>query len=300
MSTGTTKVKLSKSDVSFEIVIYIVLSLVTLAVLYPLYFIIIASFSDPTMVASGDVIFIPKGINFDGYVKIFEYEDLWIGYRNSIFYTVLGTILNVAMTFLAAYPLSKYGLRGRKYILFYLMFTMYFSGGLIPSYLINDMLGLVNNWLIIIVAGMVGISNVIVCITFLKSSIPGEIFEAASIDGASHFKAFTTMAIPLSKSVLAVMFLRYGVGNWNEFWTAMIYLTDRELFPLQLILREILTQNEIDPSMFTDFEDEQRLLEQRELLKYGVIIVSTIPMLIIYPFVQKHFVKGIMIGSLKG
>ena len=293
-------IRLSRQDRVFEIISYVILTLLSLLVLYPLYFVVIASFSSPQMVNAGQVFLIPKGITWDGYQKIFSYSQLWKGYRNTIFYTLLGTALNVSVTMLAAYPMSRKQFYGKKFFLFYMMFTLYFGGGLIPTYLVCQRLGLVNRWPIMVILGMVSISNTIVCITFLRSSIPAELYEAAYIDGISHFQNFLQIVLPLSKSIIAVMCLYYGVGHWNDYWKGMIYLNDQKLYPLQLILRGILTLDQIDASMLTDYEDIIRLQNQKELIKYGSIIVSTIPMLAIYPFLQKYFVKGVMIGSLKG
>lgn len=293
------KIKRTRQDIIFDVVCTAILSILCLLVLYPLYFIVIASFSSPDMINRGEVFLVPKGITWDGYQKIFSYTQLWIGYRNTIVYTLLGTALNVILTMLTAFPMSRPKFYGRKIFLFYMMFTMYFSGGLIPAYLINQRLGLVNNWLIMVIRGAVSVSNVIICISFMKSSIPTGLFEAAYIDGISHFGAFCKIALPLSKSIIAVMCLYYGVGHWNDYWNALIYLNDQKLYPLQLILRGILTLDQIDTGLLTDYEDIVRLQNQKELIKYGSIIVSSVPMLVIYPFLQKYFVKGVMIGSLK-
>ena len=293
-------IRLSRQDRIFETVSYTILILLSLLILYPIYFIVIASFSSPQMVNAGQVFLIPKGITWDGYQKIFSYSQLWTGYRNTLFYTLLGTVLNVSITMLTAYPMSRRNFYGKKFFLFYMMFTMYFGGGLIPTYLVCQKLHLVNRWPIMVILGMISISNTIVCITFMKSSIPNELYEAAYIDGISHFQNFLQIVLPLSKPIIAVMCLYYGVGHWNDYWKGMIYLNDQTLYPLQLILRGILTLDQIDASMLTDYEDIIRLQNQKELIKYGSIIVSTIPMLVIYPFLQKYFVKGVMVGSLKG
>lgn len=292
-------IKLTRQDIVFETVSYILLTVLMLAVLYPLYFVLIASFSDPQMVNSGQVLFIPKGIMLDGYQKVLSYGQLWVGYRNTILYTVLGTILNVFLTMLTAYPLSK-KFYGRNLFLLFVMIPMYLSGGLIPTYLIMQDLGLVDNWLIMVVSGMVSITNIIICRTFLVTSIPNELYEAAFIDGLDHFGMFTKIVLPLSKPILAVMCLYYGVAHWNDFWTAMIYINNSQYYPLQLVLRGILTLNQIDPNMFADAEDAVKLQNTADLMKYAMIIVSTIPLLVVYPFIQKYFTKGVMLGSLKG
>lgn len=237
---------------------------------------------------------------WDGYQKIFSYKQIWTSYRNTIVYTVLGTLLNVLLTMITAYPLSRKDLRGKKLILFYMMFTMYFGGGLIPTFLVIKSLGLYNNWLIMIFSGLISISNVIICRTFIMNSIPEDLYEAAILDGANHFHYFRRVVLPLSAPVLAVMALYYGVGHWNGYWTAMIYLNDKDLYPLQLVLRGILTLNQIDTDLVSDFDDIVRQQRIAELMKYGLIVVSSAPLIIIYPFLQKHFAKGVMIGSVKG
>ena len=300
MTKSKNTIHLSRSDQVFEILSYVLLTVLTLVVLYPLYFVLIASISDPNMVGNGQVIFFPKNIMWNGYQKIFSYKQIWTSYRNTIVYTVLGTLLNVLLTMITAYPLSRKDLRGKKLILFYMMFTMYFGGGLIPTFLVIKSLGLYNNWLIMIFSGLISISNVIICRTFIMNSIPEDLYEAAILDGANHFHYFRRVVLPLSAPVLAVMALYYGVGHWNGYWTAMIYLNDKDLYPLQLVLRGILTLNQIDTDLVSDFDDIVRQQRIAELMKYGLIVVSSAPLIIIYPFLQKHFAKGVMIGSVKG
>ena len=271
-----------------------------LIVLYPLYFVVIASFSDPQMVNSGKVLLAPKNIMFDGYIKTFSYSLLWTGYRNTVFYTFLGTILNLTVTMLAAYSLSRKVFHGKKAIMFYMIFTMYFSGGLIPTFLQVQKLGLYNNWLVMVVSGLVNVMNIIICRTYMMSSIPEEINEAATMDGATHWVNFTRITLPLSKPIIAVMALFFAVGHWNNFWTAMIYIDNRNLYPLQLVLRGILTSNQIDPDLLADYDNVVRQQNMVEQMKYSLIIVSSVPLIAIFPFVQKYFEKGIMIGSIKG
>ena len=300
MAKSKNTIRLSRQDKIFEIISYLLLTIITLVVLYPLYFVLIASISDPTMVGNGQVIIFPKNIMWDGYQKIFSYQQIWTGYRNTIVYTVLATVFNVLLTMITAYPLSRKDLKGKKLILFYMMFTMYFGGGLIPTFLVIKSLGLYNNWLIMIFSGLISVSNVIICRTFIMSSIPEDLYEAAMLDGADHFRYFRSVVLPLSTPVLAVMALYYGVGHWNGYWTAMIYLTDTDLYPLQLVLRGILTLNQIDTELVIDFDDAVRQQRMAELMKYGLIVVSSAPLIIIYPFLQKYFAKGVMIGSVKG
>ena len=292
-------IKTSRQDIIFETSSYILLSVVMLIVLYPLYFVVIASFSEPHMVNIGKVILLPKNLMFDGYKKVFGYSQLWIGYRNTIIYTVVGTLLDVAVTMLASYSLSRKKLYGKKIILFYMMFTMYFSGGLIPTFLQMQRLGLYNNWMILVIGGMVNVTNIIICRTYIMNSIPEELNDSAFIDGVDHFGNLTKIVMPLSKPIIAVMVLFFGVAHWNSYWTAMIYIDNRHYYPLQLILRGILTMNRIDPELITDYDDVVRQQNMTELMKYSLIIISSAPLIIVYPFIQKYFEKGVMIGSIK-
>lgn len=292
----------AKEDFVFDIVNAFILGVVSLIVLYPLYFVLIASFSDPDAVNSGKVIFFPQGFTFGGYKQLFEDNSIWLGYKNTIFYTVMGVCLDVLVTISAAFSLSRPSLVGRKILIGYFVFTMYFSGGLIPLYLIINKLHLYNNPAVLIILGTVSVYNIIITIAYFKNSLPEELFDAAAIDGCGNFRFFYTIAIPLSKSIIAVLVVYYGVSHWNSFFNAMMYIADRRFYPLQLILREILLQNRmVEPAMtesaLIDLIERQRYAE---MIKYGVIIVASLPVLIVYPFAQKHFVKGVMIGSVKG
>lgn len=293
------KIKSSREDFIFDIVNYTFLSLVLLCVLYPLYFIIIASVSDPTLVNNGQVFFLPKGINFDGYKRVFGYNMVWRGYANTIFYTVLGTFFNIAVTMMLAYPLSRKIFSGKTVLMVYLLITMYFNGGLIPTYLVVKSLGLYDNWTVMIILGIVNVFNVIIAKTFIQNSIPEELFEAAMIDGCSHFKFFLRIVFPLSKAIVAVLVLYYGMEHWNDFMKALIYLSNEQAFPLQIVLKKILIESDIS-SEFINVEDAVKRQNESEMMKYALIIVSTIPVMILYPFLQKYFVQGVMIGSVKG
>lgn len=293
------KIKRSKQDAIFDIVNGIFLTAALLIVFYPVYFIVIASISDPIAVQSGKVVLFPNGFTLEGYQKILGFKQIWVGYRNTLFYTIVGTCLNIFLTMLMAYPLSRKTFRAKKYVMIFLMITMYFNGGLIPTYLVVKGLGLINNWMVMIIMGAVGVFNIIITRTFMQSNIPEELYEAAAIDGSSHFQYFFKVVLPLSKSIMAVLGLYYGVGHWNDFFKGLIYLKDANLYPLQLILRGILVQNEVSMDV-SELEDAARRQELIELMKYGLIIVSSIPVLIMYPFLQKYFVKGVMIGSVKG
>lgn len=290
----------SKEDKVFDIINFFLVAIILLLVVYPLYFIVIASISDPNMIYEGKVWLLPKELTLEGYQRIFGDSKIWLGYKNSIIYTVVGTIVNVSFTLMAAYALSRKDLYGRNVIMFLFLMTMFFSGGLIPTYLVVKNLGLLNTMWALILPKAVAVWNVIVAKTFFESSIPGELLEAARIDGCSDVKFFWKIVLPLSKPIVAVMVLFYAVGHWNSYFDALIYLNNENLYPLQLILRNILIQNQSSTMMISDLDSLAAKQRVSELIKYGVIIVASIPLLIVYPFVQKYFVKGVMIGGIKG
>lgn len=290
----------SRGDMWFDIINYILLTFIMLLVLYPLYFVLVASFSDPNYIYSGEIWLFPKGFTVDGYARIFNDSSIWIGYANSILYATLGTLIGVAVTVFAAYPLARKNLAGKSLIMWFLLITMFFSGGLIPTYLLIKDLHLLNTMWALILPGAGGVFNVIIVRTFFQSSIPDEMWEAASIDGCSNTRFFWSIVLPLSKSILAVMVLYHVVGFWNGFFDALIYLSDDKKYPLQLVLRNILIQNQVNSGMMIDVESYAAKMRVTELIKYGVIMVSSLPLLMLYPFLQKYFVKGVMIGSIKG
>ncbi|CAM3718658.1 carbohydrate ABC transporter permease [Aeromicrobium ponti] len=290
----------SKEDKVFDIINVFLVAIILILVVYPLYFIVIASFSDPNMIYDGKVWLLPKELTFEGYERIFQDNKIWLGYKNSIVYTVVGTIVNVSFTLMAAYALSRKDLYGRNVIMFLFLMTMFFSGGLIPTYLVVKNLGLLNTMWALILPKAVAVWNVIVAKTFFETSIPNELLEAAKMDGCSDAKFFWKIVLPLSKPIVAVMVLFYAVGHWNSYFDALIYLNNENLYPLQLILRNILIQNEASTMMISDLDSLAAKQRVSELIKYGVIIVASIPLLIVYPFVQKYFVKGVMIGGIKG
>lgn len=294
------KIKTSKEDRIFNFIVYTVLGLALLVVLYPLYFVVIASFSDPNEVINGKVFLLPKGITFDGYARVFRDARIWTGYMNSVIYTVAGTAIGVMATMMIAYPLSMNKFSGKRWITVFIFIPMYFGGGLIPTYLLMKSLGLLGTRLAVILMGCISTYNIIICMSFLKANIPSDLEEAAELDGCSHFRFFFSMVMPLSKAVMAVLILYYGVGHWNDYFNAMIYLKDSSQYPLQLILRSILLQAQNSSAMIDDITMAEELMRITEQIKYGVIIVASVPMLILYPFLQKYFVKGVMIGSLKG
>lgn len=296
-----TLIKKTKKDRLFDVINYTLLGIIALVVIYPLYFIVIASFSDPNAVYEGRVILFPKDISFEGYQKLFQDTAIWTGYLNTIIYTVVGTTINVCLTITAAYALSNKQLPGNRVLSLLITFTMFFSGGLIPSYLLVKDLNLTNTMWAIILPGAVGPWNLIVAKAFFQNSIPDELKEAAYLDGCSDFKLFKDIVLPLSKAIIAVITLFYAVGHWNSYFSAMIYLTDEAKYPLQLILRNILIQNEVSANMLTGdattLAIQQRIADQ---IKYGVIIVASAPILAFYPFIQKYFNKGVMLGAVKG
>jgi putative aldouronate transport system permease protein len=290
----------SKSDLLFDLINYSFLTVGMLLILYPLYFVLIASVSDPNHIYAGDVWLFPKGVTLDGYQRIFNDASIWIGYGNSLLYAALGTGISVTLTMFAAYPLSRRDFVGRNVFMMFFMLTMFFGGGLIPTYLLIKDLGMINTIWALVVPGAAGVFNIIIVRTFFQSTIPDEMREAAFIDGCSNTKFFLQIVIPLSKPIIAVMVLFHVVGFWNGFFDALIYLNDQSKYPLQLVLRNILVQNQVNSSMMADVESYAAKLRVTELIKYGVIIVASLPLLILYPFLQRYFVKGVMIGSIKG
>lgn len=290
----------SSSDKVFNIVNYLLLAIITLLVLYPLYFVLSASVSDPLYVLRGEMWLLPKDMNFDAYKKVFMNEDILNGFWNTIKYTAVGTAINVVMTTMAAFPLSRKDFMGRNLIMGFLVFTMFFSGGLIPSYLLIKELGMLDTFWVMVIPNAVAIWNIIIMRTFFQTTIPIELQESAMIDGCSNIQILIKIVLPLSMPVIAVMVLFYAVGHWNSYFNALIYLQDRELFPLQLILREILIQSQTDEMVKATSESFVKQQLSVEGLKYAVLVVSNIPMMLLYPFLQRYFVKGFMIGAIKG
>ncbi|MBD3689014.1 carbohydrate ABC transporter permease [Nanchangia anserum] len=284
-------------DLVITLAIGVILCLVVIAVLYPLWFIVISSISDPNAVASGQVRLLPKMPTFEGYSRIFDEPRIWQGYRNTILYSVLGTALNMIVTIPAAFALSRAEFKARRLILFLFAFTMFFSGGLIPSYLLYSQLGLLNSMWVFILPGAVSVYNVIVARSFFETSIPSELFDAARIDGLSYFGFFFKVVLPLSSAILAVIGLYYFVGHWNDFMTGLVYITDDSKLPLQNILQQLLLVNQNTATTSIGVADAQRAADQ---MKFGIIIVSTVPLLVAYPFLQRYFDKGVMLGAVKG
>jgi len=281
----------------FDIMVYIISGLLVLIVAYPLILVLSNSVSDPSYVARGEVVFLPKGLNFDGYIHIFKDKDILTGYANTIFYTVLGTLINLLVTVPCGYVLSRQNLPGKKIFMTFFMITMYFSGGLIPTFLVIKNLGLYNTRWVLLLLGAFSMYNCIICRSFF-AALPKELEEAACIDGCSDIGIFTRIVLPLSKALLGVMVLYFALAHWNSYFSAMIYLQDSSKWPLQMFLRSILI--EAQAQIQQGEEIEGAAIELEALIRYGVIVVSSLPLLIIYPFLQKYFDKGVLIGSVKG
>ena len=266
---------------------------------YPLYFVIIASFSDPTLVSTGKVLFYPRDVTFRGYEMILGYSKIWIGYRNTILYTVFGTLFNLIITLPAAYAVSRKELMVRRGVMFLFVFTMYFSGGLIPTYLVIRNLGLNNTPWVFIIPFALNVYNFIIVRTFFETSIAEELRESAILDGCNDFRFFLSVALPISKAIISVIALYYAVGHWNDYFTGLLYVRNQDLVPLQLVLREILLIADDSTIASTKIGYGDALMYVQSM-RYGVIIISTLPLLIVYPFIQKYFEKGIMLGAIKG
>lgn len=290
----------SRSERIAGVFIYIILSFITLLVLYPLFFVLIASISAPETVMRGEVWLWPKELSFVGYERLFANSELMRGFLNTLLYTTTGTALNVLMTIAAAYPLSRVDFKGRHVFTLIIVFTMFFSGGMIPNYLLVKELGMLDTIWAIIIPSAVSVWNIIIMRTFFQSSIPKEMQEAAFIDGASNMRVLLRIVLPLSGPILAVMVLFYAVGHWNSYFSALIYLSDRANYPMQLFLREILVQGQMQEMVDISDDSLARSLMDAEAIKYAAVIVTNLPMLLLYPFLQKYFVKGVMIGAIKG
>lgn len=296
----------TRGDKAFLTFVYFCIALIVLLCAYPLYLTVIASISDPYDVYSGKVNLIPSGFSIESYQLVFTNKAIWRGYGNSILYTVAGTLFNLFLTIPSAYALSKKRMYGRNFLTTVFLITMYFGGGMIPTYILYKNLGLIDTRWVLIIGGGVSVYNVIVTRTFFQNNIPETLFEAARIDGANEFLVFMKLVLPLSAPIIAVITLYYAVGHWGSYFSAMIYTYDQTLQPLQLVLRNILILNE---TAYTDalasgdaslIADAARQAYLALTMKYSLVFIASAPMLAAYPFVQKHFVKGVMVGSLKG
>ena len=293
-------IRASRSDRIFAVIVFFVITLIFISVLYPLVYVVSSSFSSGSAVSSGKVILLPKEFSLEGYKAVFRYKAVLTSYKNTIVYTVVGTLINISMAMITAYPLSRRDLPLKNGIMFIFVFTMYFGGGMMPSYILMRNLGLLNSFGAMVVPGALSVYNMILARTFIQSSIPPELFEAARIDGASDIGYFIRIVLPLSKAILAVLAVFSAVGHWNSYFNAMLYLNDLDKMPLQIIVREILVANNIDPSMIVDHEAHAARQDLYDVLKYALIMVCTVPILLVYPFAQRYFASGVMIGSVKG
>ncbi|MBP1963102.1 carbohydrate ABC transporter permease [Paenibacillus aceris] len=296
----TVKIKEPLADKILLTIVHVVLFLILVIVLYPLIYIVSSSISSPQAVVAGRVWLFPVELSLKGYTAVLNNPRIWSGYYNSLLYTGIGTLISVSLTIALAYPLSKRTFHGRKLLMYMIMITMIFSGGLIPYYLTVKDLGLIDTRWALLLPQAVAVWQVFIAKTFFEETIPEELNEAAQLDGCSDFKFLSAIALPLSKPIIAVLVLMYAIANWNAYFDALIFLRKPDLFPLQLILREILIQNSVDNTMMVDVRTMEARQGMKDLLKFSLIVVSSLPVLIIYPFVQQYFVKGVMIGSLKG
>lgn len=286
-------------DKVFYIFNALILGILALIVIYPLYFIIIASISDPDAVFNGQVYLYPVGVTLDGYRRLFSETLIWTGYRNTIIYTVAGTTLNIAMTIPTGYALSRKELPYRRFIMWFFIITMFFGGGLIPFYLLISKMGLVDNPLVLIIPSAMSVWNVFMTKSYYESNIPSELLEAAEMDGAGEFRTFFSIILPISKAIIAVMILFYAVGHWNSYFNALIFISNEEFYPLQLVLKDILIATEVTSGSAGSAET---ILEQMRIanqIKYSSIIVSSLPIILLYPFLQKFFDKGFLVGTFK-
>lgn len=299
-NSNKNKIRSGKSDRVFYAVVAMILIFLCLIVIYPIIYVVAASFSSSAAVTEGKVWVYPVDFTVEAYKAVFRYRDIWIGYRNTILYTLFGTCLNVMMAMVCAYPMSRKDLPGKNIFSFFFAFTMLFSGGMIPNYLLVKNLGMLNSPLAVIIPGAMSVYNMIVAKNFIQTNIPLELLEAAKIDGCSDVRFFFSIVLPLSKAIIAVLALWHAVGHWNSYFSAFLYITDKNLYPLQVFLKEILVQSNIDTEIVGNVADAIAMQNIKQLLKYAIIVVSTVPLFSFYPFFQKYFVKGVTVGSVKG
>ena len=299
------RIRRTRGDVVFDVINAAIIVLITLTMIYPMWYVLIVSFATPEEAVRGSLYLWPQTFTTEAYIKVFENEKIWIGYGNTFIYTIAHTIYVLLLTIPPAYALSKKKLPGRVAITWYFFATMFISGGLIPSYLLNKSLGIINTRWIMIVGMGVGYSNLVITRTYYQTSIPTEVYESAYIDGATELQTFFRIALPLSGAIIAVMALYAAVGTWGSWYTAFIYIRDQKKWPLQLRLREILIENLTQSTDVQQMSQEEIEAKQHQAflmttVKYAIIFIASLPMLVLYPFVQKYFVKGVMIGSVKG
>jgi len=301
-SLVSNRIRSSRIDRVYQSFIYIFLAVVTVVILYPLIYVVSCSFSSAESLVNGQVFFLPVNFSLQGYQAVFHNSQVWTGYLNSILYTSAGTLIGTGITLLGAFVLSRPEFPLRKFITVLFMITMIFNGGLLPTYILINNLGMYNTIWALVLPGAFSVWLAIIGRTFIKSTIPEELFEATCLDGGNYFQYLLKVVLPLSKPIIAVLALNFAVGQWNSYFSALVYLKDTAKFPLQIVLRNIIISNIIDYSSIGSL-DVKSLMERQyisELLKYSLIIVSSVPMLILYPFLQKYFIKGVMVGSLKG
>lgn len=298
----STAIRLSVGDRVMDTAINIVMALLFLVVLYPLIYVVSSSFSSGDAVFNGKVILWPVEFSTFGYEIVLKFPKVWVGYKNTIINTVLGTIMNVFTTTLVAYPLSRKEFQGKGFYMFIFMFTMWFGGGLVPTYILMSDLGLINNRLSVLLTGLVSISNMVVMRSFFRNSIPGDLHDAARVDGISDIGYLIKIVLPLSKAIFSVITLYYAVAHWNAYFSAMIYLREPSMMTLQQVLKDLLAQANpsLDDVSDMSAEDLANMQYAADLMKYSLIVISSAPILCAYPFVQKYFEKGVMIGSVKG
>ena len=299
MSKKAQNKKIKVGNMTFDVVNTTILVIVLLIVLYPLYYVLIASFSNPDLVLTGKIFLLPKGFQTESYERVFSNPEIMQGYLNSILYTLVGTCINLAVTLSGGYALSRRDLRGRKGFMIFFTFTMFFGGGTVPTYMLVRKLHLLNTFWAMVIPNAMSVWNLILCRNFFEGNIPSELLEVAQIDGCRNGYFFYRIVLPLSKALIAVMVLFYAVGHWNSYMQPLLYLSDRTEYRLQLVQKNILISSQPDASL-AGMNDRAEMYKQTEMLKYALVVVSSAPMIVLYPFVQKYFVQGVMVGSVKG
>jgi len=292
-------IRTAPDDIVFNVIVYAFIVFILFITVYPLYFVLIASFSDPLKVTGGQVFLTIKGFTTEAYRRVFNDSNIWNGFINTIIYTTVGTTVNLTLTTIGAYSLSRKTLIGRNYIMGFILVTMFFSGGLIPTYLVIRQLKMINTIFAMVLPGAISVFNMIVMRTFFQS-IPDEIVESTELEGSTPIKTLIWIILPLSLPVISVIILFYAVAHWNSFFDGLIYLTSSRKYPLQLVLRNILIRNTFDDFMIAGDDSHVKMIMLAESIKYALILITSIPVLLLYPFLQKYFVKGVMVGAIKG
>lgn len=291
--------RIKTGDRTFDIINTLLLIIIFLIIFYPMYYILIASFSDPDKVLTGKIFLLPNGFQIESYKTVFSNGEVMNGYLHTIMYAVVGTLINLFVTLTAGYALSREDLKGKKPITLFFIFTMFFSGGTVPTYMLVKHLGILNTFWAMVLPNAMSVWNLILCRNFFEGNIPKELLEVAQIDGCRNSYFFVKIVLPLSKALIAVMVLFYAVGHWNSYMQPLLYLSDRSKYPLQLVLKNILISSQPDASL-AGMTDRAEMYKQTEMLKYALVVVTSVPMIVLYPFVQKYFVQGVMVGSVKG